>query len=175
MKILRTFILLLAGCLPLSSCLTDEEEAEGDDIVKAGDLLPAFSVRSDSGEEISPGILSGRPAVIVFFSTTCSDCRRELPVVQRVYEETKTTAAFICIGREEAAEDVAAFWQDNGLTLPYSPQPDRSVYNLFARRTIPRAYVADATGRVRQVFVEEIPGTALLEAIRAAAENGSQP
>jgi len=176
MKMLRPFILLLIACLAFCSCLKEEDYgAEAADIVRVGDPLPAFSIRTHAGEEVSPAVLAGRPAVIVFFSTACSDCRRELPAVQRVYEADKALAAFVCIGREEAAETVAAFWRENGLTMPYSPQPDRSVYALFARQTIPRIYVADAKGQVRNVFVEEFTEAMLHEAIRQAVADEPQP
>lgn len=172
MKTLRLFALLLTACLPLCSCISEEDEgAETADIVRVGDPLPAFSVQTHTGAHVSPATLAGRPAVIVFFSTTCPDCRRALPAVQQVYDACKAVAAFVCIGREEAAETVAAFWRDNGLTMPYSPQPDRSVYALFARQTIPRVYVAGADGRVRNVFVEELNAPMLQEAIRHAAES----
>ena len=48
-----------------------------------------------------------------------------------------------CISREEPADEVAAYWQENGLTIPYSPQSGREVYNLFSERGIPRIYVSD--------------------------------
>jgi len=169
MKTLRMYFLLLAGCLWLAACFSEEETAGSAEIVKPGDALPDFRVTTTGGWEVSPAALRGRPTVLVFFNTTCADCRRELPVVQEVYEETGGGAAFVCIGREEEAATVEKFWADNGLTLPCAPQAGREVYALFARRTIPRLYVADARGIVRSVFVESVSKSKLLEAIRLAS------
>ena len=38
--------------------------------------------------------------------------------------------------------------------MPYSPQPDRRVYSLFAPRLIPRIYVSDAQGIIRHMYVD---------------------
>ena len=38
--------------------------------------------------------------------------------------------------------------------MPYSPQPDRRVYSLFAPRVIPRIYVSDAQGIIRHMYVD---------------------
>lgn len=168
MKTLRICSVLPGLCLLLASCFSEEEGTGTADIVKVGDALPAFSVTTTEGATVSPATLAGRPAVIAFFTTTCPDCRRELPVLQEVYEEMGGVAAFVCIGREEEASVVEAYWRDNGLTLPCSPQADRGVYGLFALRTVPRLYVADAQGTVRNVFVESASKDRLAAAIRQA-------
>ena len=38
--------------------------------------------------------------------------------------------------------------------MPYSPQPDRRVYSLFAPRVIPRIYISDAQGIIRHMYVD---------------------
>ncbi|WP_305300806.1 hypothetical protein [Muribaculum intestinale] len=56
---------------------------------------------------------------------------------------------FICISRGETQPSVAAYWQEAGLTLPYSAQPDDAVYRLFANRIIPRVYVTSPSSPPR--------------------------
>lgn len=151
----------------LVSCFTEEEVSSGQaDIITVGQKLPDFSVKMDDGTQVSPASLSGKPAVIVFFHTGCSDCRKELPVVQRVYDECSSQASFVCISRAEDEVAVAAYWRAEKLSLPYSAQPDKTVYQKFARQTIPRIYVADAAGIVRSVFVEQASYKRLSEAVK---------
>lgn len=62
----------------------------------------------------------------------------------------------MCISRAQSGNDVAAYWQAQGLDMPYSAQTDRSVYALFATAGIPRVYVSDNNGIVRAIYVEKV-------------------
>lgn len=156
----RIFCLLLgAACVLLLAvaCLSDEAADEGSgDVVRVGDPLPPFLATLSDGRQVCPATLAGRPAVLAFFHTDCADCRRELPGLQRLYDAYGDRAGFVCISREEGAASVAAYWQANGLTLPYCACTDRGIYALFATHTIPRVYVADAAGRVCGQFTEHV-------------------
>lgn len=129
-----------AVALLLGSCVSDREP---ESFVVAGDRLPSFTVTMNDGSVVeSPSSLEGKVSVIAFFSTTCPDCRAELPELQAAYEQSDE-AVFVLIAREEDAASIEAYWHDNGLTLPYSAQPDRAIYNVFAASGIPRVYIAD--------------------------------
>ncbi len=143
----------LLTVLSAASCVVDSDDAAAAaDIVTVGDALPAFAVTLADGSRVAPETLAGRPALLVFFHTSCGDCRRVLPEVHAVYEPALADSGrFVCISRAEDAESVAAYWAERGLTLPYSAQPDTGVYGRFAREGIPRLYGVDATGTVRFV------------------------
>lgn len=148
-----TYILLMAG---LASCITDGRHESGEDMVKAGDMLPYFETTMADGREISTTELGGKVSVIVFFHTSCPDCRRELPVLQEVYEAFAGAEdlMFIAISREEGGEEVAAYWKENGLTIPFSARTDRTVYELFSTKGIPRIYISDKDTRIRYVHTD---------------------
>ena len=55
----------------------------------------------------------------------------------------------------EAAEEIEAYWQAHGLTLPYSAQESRSVYNLFSGQGIPRVYVSDKSLQVYSTYSDD--------------------
>lgn len=150
----------------LSSCVSDEKTDYGPSLA-VGEQLPAFRVWLSDGSEVSDQSLRGKPGVIVFFTTTCPDCRRAMPGIEEVYRVWKTQAQFVCIGREETAGKVSAYWQEQGYTIPWSAQEDRTVYELFASRYVPRVFVFDAQGTVRASFVEEVDTVQLQQALRS--------
>lgn len=153
MKIKILFCLFL--WLPfLSACIEDEEnENKVGTELKVGDNLPFFSVTMNDGNKVSTDDLLGNVSLVVFFHTGCKDCQKELPVLQRFYE-TYPQYPLICISREETEPSIAAYWEEHGLTLPYSPQSDRTVYQLFAQQIVPRIYVADAEGVIRRIYTD---------------------
>ncbi len=131
--------------LMLWSCVGEKEEPEW--VLKAGDRLPDFEVTTIDGQKVSSADSYKTNLIIVFFNTTCKDCQRELPVVQAQYEENlelpeSERSQYICIAREEGAADIEQYWTDNHLTLPVSPQTDRSIYSKFASIGIPRIFYA---------------------------------
>lgn len=136
----------------------------------AGDEVPVFSVLMSDGQVRNSMDLRGRIGVIVFFNTECEDCRRELPEVQKAYELCGDEACFICISREEGEAEVAAYWREHSLTLPYSAQRDRIIYNMFASSGIPRVYVSDPLMHISTVFSERDTFSAgrLVESVHAA-------
>lgn len=148
--LLTMWSLLLAG--GLTSCVNEgQPDNEG---VKAGDPLPQFAVKLNDGREVTTQSLRGKRVLIELFNTGCGDCRESLPEINALYESLKdnTNVEIFAIARAEEAPQLALYWEENGFTLPYSPQPDRKVYELFATIGIPRIYIADANGTITATF-----------------------
>jgi peroxiredoxin len=153
------WMLLLPLCL-FAGCVVDSEEnsSDSEDRIKVGDRLPSFSVDvidGDSTYVFSSGSLTGR-TVIVFFNTSCKDCQRELPELNDYYLRHRDEPGFqmVAIAREESASEISAYWQEHGLSIPYSPQDNRRVYALFADQTIPRVYICSDLGLVEWIGIE---------------------
>ena len=147
---------LAAGC----SSVNDDKDEGGAD-VKVGDRVPLFTVETvtENGTKsvFSTERLTGE-TVIVLFHTSCGDCQRELPRLNAYYLQHCKDNGFqmVAISREEGAESVAAFWKEKQLSIPYSAQTDRRIYNLFASTYIPRVYFCTADGIVTKICVEQV-------------------
>lgn len=155
-------IFLSLVCLLIMSCIgEDHDEDKG---ISVGDFLPHFMVKAmicDNADwrfceetvEITSDDFLGKMGVIVFFNTSCEDCQRELPSVQKWYDSIKGDEGYevICISREEHEESIHDYWKKNDLTLPYSAQTDRTIYNLFAQTGIPRVYIINKEGVITDV------------------------
>ena len=159
---MRKLLLFLMTALSVASCssvVDDEDDAK--EYVKVGDHVPLFSVETvladGSTALFSTAQLTGE-TVIVLFHTSCGDCQRELPRLNAYYLQHRSEPGFqmVAISREEGAESIAAFWQSQHLSIPYSAQPDRRIYNLFASSIIPRVYFCSAEGIVNKVYIEKV-------------------
>ena len=124
--------------------------------IKVGDNLPSFQVTMNNGDVISNETLQGNISVIVFFHTSCPDCQEILPIIQQLYDEYQSKEVqFVLISRECDAEEIQTYWDSKGLSLPYSAQEDRTIFNLFASTRIPRIYIADKDSMVRYIFTDD--------------------
>ena len=146
---MRRFLSGMTLAALAAACVYHQPDGQG---IETGDRLPAFVVTMDDGSSLSSGDLLGAPSLLVFFHTTCPDCRRTLPVVQQAYEKYGGNARFVAISRAQGAAEIKSWWQQNGITLPFSAQEDRKVYELFASSRIPRIYICDSRGVVVRCF-----------------------
>lgn len=161
MKTMRKILWLLTAVVALAACsmADDEENEEVKEYVKVGDRVPLFSVQTVLADSTTATFTTARltgETVIVLFNTSCGDCRRELPRMNEYYLQHRGDKGFqmVAISREEGAESIAAFWREQGLSIPYSAQTDRRIYNLFASSIIPRTYFCSADGIITQILVE---------------------
>lgn len=161
MKTMRKILWLLTAVVALAACsmADDEENEEVKEYVKVGDRVPLFSVQTVLADSTTATFTTARltgETVIVLFNTSCGDCRRELPRMNEYYLQHRGDKGFqmVAISREEGAESVAAYWKEQGLSIPYSAQTDRRIYNLFASSIIPRTYFCSADGIITQILVE---------------------
>ena len=137
----------------VSSCIKDKPQ--GADL-KVGDRLPDFEVVMNDGTVVSDEGLAGSVSVVMFFHTSCPDCRQALPRMQQIYDEYASKGvAFALIRREDAGRDIEAYWNEQGLKMPYSAQNDRKVYEQFASSRIPRIYINDRNGIIRYIFTDD--------------------
>ena len=143
----------LALMLP-SSCIDDEEPTE--EVVIVGHQLPDFEVTMSDGTTVSGAMLRTTSSVVMFFHTSCPDCQQTLPRMQRIYEAYASDGVrFALISREDGEAAVSAYWEEHELTMPYSAQEDRRIYELFAYSRVPRVYVSDSTGTIRHIFTDD--------------------
>jgi peroxiredoxin len=147
--LITSFMLALMAC----GCVHDDDYRDAD-IVKVGQMLPDFTVAMNDGSVVTGEMLRECVAVVVFFDTSCSDCQQLLPQLQMLYDDYSEKAYFVLISRAEGEEMISSFWALHNLTMPYSAQSDRGVYNLFARSLVPRVYISDAEGVVRYIFAD---------------------
>lgn len=141
-----TVLAILTGCIG--------EKQEGADL-QAGDSIPDFEVVMADGTVVTDDMLKKTASVIMFFHTSCPDCQQVLPHMQRIYDEYASEGvSFALISREDSDEGISLFWEENNLSMPYSAQKDRVVYEKFAKERIPRVYICEKGGIIRYVYTD---------------------
>lgn len=157
------------AAISLTGCVRDDR-VKTEEYVGIGDPVPVFSVMNyDSAQTI------GKITLLTFFDPTCSDCQRELPLLEYVWGNLKNTPDFemINIARGRTLENLAATeGGDRWLLMPSYPDPERIIYNLFATSTIPRIYLIDRQGVVCEKWVENthLSAEQLLSVVKSYVE-----
>jgi len=154
---LHRIVAIFALAAICGSCISDDP---GGSLLNTGDMMPDLSIILNDGTVADNNTLEGKICVIVFFDTTCGDCRREFPHLQQAYESLSADGdndniSFICVARTQSAEEVSEYWNSNELTMPWSAPGTRAVYSKFALDGIPRTYIFDASGHLAVQFGPE--------------------
>lgn len=145
-------VMSLVVLLSAVSCIMDKPA--GADLT-VGDRIPDFTVTMNDGTEVTGSSLCDGVSVIMFFTTACPDCRETLPHMQRIYDEYVSQGVrFALVSREDGAESVSQYWSEQGYSMPYSAQTDRSIYEMFARTVVPRVYICRG-GVIKIIFTDD--------------------
>ena len=156
---------LLALNLCFTACIDEEKPNVGKErteSVGVGRKSPRFSVKMSDNSEFSSQLLKGHRAVVVFFYSKCGDCHRYLPVLNEFYESVRAErdgefadVQFLCISRADDPARIAQFWAASRLSLPYAPETDRKVFDLFGAHRVPTTYVLNAEGVCVAVYGDD--------------------
>lgn len=159
--LIKQFMLciILMTAMISNSCINDEEQEythENTSIVKVGDKAPDFSVQLLNGERLTLSSLQGQVTMLIFFSTGCPDCQAQFAEMQKQIAVKEPNFRIVAISREESAETTATFIQQYGLKFDVGIDPNRSIYNQYASRFVPRNYLIGSDGYVKALTVEYI-------------------
>lgn len=148
MKI-KLFLLLAAVLVMVllnSSTAQDEDTA----IVHVGDAAPDFSFQPVGGKVTSIKDLKGKVILINLFATWCPPCNKEMPSLQKDIYEAINDGNFtmFAVGREHKETELKQFAEKKKITFPLVPDPDKKIFALFAKQSIPRSFVIGKDGKI---------------------------
>ncbi|MBM4385565.1 MAG: TlpA family protein disulfide reductase [Deltaproteobacteria bacterium] len=103
-----------------------------------------------AGQPVTAGSFSGKPVLIMFWATWCSDCAHELPVAEALQKRWGERAVVLGISTDASARDLKKYLRKNAHKLTFAVSHDRSgVARSFGVREIPTNLLVDASGVVR--------------------------
>lgn len=117
-----------------------------------GELAPDFNLPDVDGKRYRLSELRGRVVLVNFWATWCPPCRREMPSLQRLWEQLKdrgVTILAIDVGEDE--DTIFGFSFATGATLEFPILLDREskVIEQWPVRALPTSFVVDRDGRLR--------------------------
>jgi len=148
---MKKFILLLTFMALALTTAKSQEQEEDADKVKTGDAMPAFTIVSDNGKQLSSSEFSGNVLMVTMFATWCPSCQLEMAEIEKsLWPKFKDVKGFtlLAIGREHSDEELAEYNKTKGFTFSLYPDKDRKIFDLFAVQFIPRTYLINKEGKI---------------------------
>lgn len=139
---------------------------------------PDFTLRDMQGKSHRLSAQRGKVVFVNFWATWCPPCRKEMPSMQRAWEQLKGERFVmyaVNVGEDEETIFGFSFATGIELTFPILLDTDGATVQRWPVLGLPTTFVIDAQGRIafRAVGGREWDDPALLKGIRALiAEDG---
>lgn len=135
-------------------------------------IPPDFTLTTLDGETITLSEYAGEKAVVLdFFATWCPNCRRDMPRLNKMYEEHKDQIEVIGINLQESSKKVRKYIDDTGITFPIVLDPSGSVSRDYGIRYTNFHVLINKAGEVVGVVPGDISERDVLSLIEADEEN----
>jgi cytochrome c biogenesis protein CcmG/thiol:disulfide interchange protein DsbE len=118
---------------------------------KVGRPAPAFSLqRLTGGGDVSLRSFRGKTVVLNFFASWCEPCKREAPVLERLWRDERAQGLVVLgVDANDARGDARHFVRAHNLTYPVVfDQDGRIASNRYAVANLPVTYVLNPKGRI---------------------------
>ncbi len=113
-----------------------------------GQLAPPLVGTTLEGEQFDIDDLRGEWVVVNFFATWCPPCVTEHPELVRFAEANRGRAEVVSVAFDDTAENVAAFFRDNGGSWPVLTGDTGDASLDYGVVKLPESYVIDPQGTV---------------------------
>jgi thiol-disulfide isomerase/thioredoxin len=112
-----------------------------------------------TGANITLSELEGTPVVLNFWSISCSWCRKQLPYLENVAQQSEGETKVIAVNIVDNAATVQNFFGDYEPAMIVALDGDREVFGDYClaynntRGSIPFTFFADSEGLVQHVKI----------------------
>jgi peroxiredoxin len=107
-----------------------------------------FTLTDVEGKSWSLQALHGKVVLVNFWATWCPPCRKEMPDLDKLYQEFKDQGLLILAISDEEISKVQPFIAEHHYTYPILLDPGSKVHKLFVVEGIPKSFVYGRDGKL---------------------------
>ena len=148
-------LLILIGVVVIGTIGESDKPREKRPRPNIGEPARDFTYPDLKGQDVTLSDFYGKKVVLVnIWATWCTECRRELPTVQSLYEKFGGDRFEVLAVSLDAAgaKAIKPFMQELGLKFPALQDITGSIQLLYGTTGVPETFIIDKQGKV--AFVE---------------------
>jgi peroxiredoxin len=140
---------------------------------RLGELAREYTATTLAGDTVTLESMRGKVVLLNLWATWCTPCRMETPYLQSVFEE-RNADGFEIVGISmdtgDAAEDIAMFVEEYGVTYTILHDPQMRGMELYQVLGLPATFLIDREGVLQWMRYGPIPenDTDFLQALEDA-------
>ncbi len=110
---------------------------------------PDFTLASPDGKKLSLKNYRGKLVFLNFWATWCTFCREEMPAMENLYREFRSSGfVIVAVNVKDKRQDALAFVKELKLSYPIMLDPDGEIGLLYGAWGMPATYLIDEKGMV---------------------------
>ncbi|MFC4557232.1 TlpA family protein disulfide reductase [Virgibacillus kekensis] len=120
--------------------------------IEQGETAPDFTLETLSGETLQLSDLRGKKVILNFWASWCGPCKKEMPEMQKFYEEHKKEVEIVALnltGREVGVSNVKKYIDKFGYTYPVPLDEELKVQEMYGVTVIPTTYFINTNGKIQ--------------------------
>ena len=121
-----------------------------------GAAAPEFAYPTLDGDTLALSDLRGSVVLLNIWATWCTPCVREMPAMQRMYDELRDDGlrvVAVSVDAPGGVRDVRSFVDELGLTFDILLDPSGGIEHAYAVTGLPTTYLIDREGRIRRKVI----------------------
>lgn len=125
----------------------------GSEGIDPGEMAPDFELETVAGESLKLSDLRGKKVMLNFWATWCPPCKKEMPEIQKLYEEHGDEIEIVAVNltdSESKVKDVYAYVEKYNYTYPVPLDKKSEVSDIYMAITIPTTYFIGTDGKIQQ-------------------------
>jgi cytochrome c biogenesis protein CcmG, thiol:disulfide interchange protein DsbE len=127
-----------------------------DNVVKAGDTAPEFSIRTDSGKTVTPRDFGGKLLIVNFWATWCQPCVQEVPSLDQLQRELGPKGLVVLGVSVDKDENAYKEFLDRfRVSYLTTRDPGQVINTKYGTIQYPESYLIDRSGKVVEKVVGE--------------------
>ncbi len=146
-------VILTALCCAvlLSACGTPSTACP-----KIGDRAPDFTLPSTDGKNVNLSDYAGKPVIINTWSTSCIECKREMPYFKEVVDQYGPKGlVFLSVNTQDSANTTRTYLTQNGYNFTTLIDLKTVIYKKFCcpKNADPNTFFIGADGNIKSIKI----------------------
>ncbi|WP_277679523.1 TlpA family protein disulfide reductase [Gracilibacillus dipsosauri] len=118
--------------------------------LEVGKVAPDFELQTMKGEFVQLSDYRDEIVMLNFWATWCVPCQREMPDLEKLYQNTDIKILAVnLIETETKYDDILNFAEDNSLTFPILLDNGEQATDLYHILSVPTTYLIDEKGVIQ--------------------------
>lgn len=153
-RLITAWLLLIALCATAQHKPKDADSKYATELLKRGTTAPDFQLKNLQGKKVKLSKLAkGKYVVIDFWASWCSDCRKDIPNIKRLYERFHPLGVeFVGVSFDDNADNWKSAVEKYGLDYTQVSElkrmRDSETAKAYGIKWIPSMYLIDPQGKV---------------------------
>jgi len=126
-------------------------------VIQPGDSAPSFSIKTDTGKNVTEKDFGGKVLVLNFWATWCRGCIEEFAALNEFSARNKGNGVVVVAVSVDKNENLyRRFLQSTRPAFETARDPEWNIGASYGTFLLPETYVIDSKGQVEKKFIGAI-------------------